>query len=123
MKVCGLNRSTSPPSLPSEAWREKGWRQAGESCAAAIASTAMKPTLWRLSAYCAPGLPRPTKSFIASSSSQRAGRAAPEDIARDVKKLFLLLVLLLFFLGLLFGGGGLGGSGRPPALRRRGRHL
>src|SRR3546814_19261241 len=29
-----------------------------------MASTAMKPTLCRLSAYCAPGLPRPTQSCM-----------------------------------------------------------
>ena len=37
---------------------------------AAIACTAMKPILWRLPAYCSPGLPRPTKSSMASPPSR-----------------------------------------------------
>src|SRR6476469_3111388 len=59
-----------------------------------MASTAMNPTLCRLKAYSAPGLPRPTKSFI--SSSRQKERKAVRRRRRLV--LLLLLLLLLVFL-------------------------
>ena len=39
----------------------------------AMTSSAMKPTLWRRSAYCGPGLPRPTQSCIEPSMVRRPG--------------------------------------------------
>src|SRR5262245_48166512 len=46
----------SPPSLPVF--------HAGRLCLEASSSTTWKPILWRLRAYFAPGLPRPTTSHI-----------------------------------------------------------
>src|SRR5690242_18984808 len=48
----------SPPSLPVF--------HAGRPCLATSSSTTWKPLLWRLRAYFAPGLPRPTTSHIAT---------------------------------------------------------
>src|SRR6478736_871313 len=74
MKVCGLSRSTcSRPSLPSAARPWKRLRQAGKPWVAAMVSAAMKPTLCRLKAYSAPGLPRPTKSFISHPDRKNGG--------------------------------------------------
>src|SRR5262245_57915705 len=66
-----------------------------------MASTAMKPTLCRLKAYSAPGLPRPTKSFISSS------RRKEWRVARSRRRLLLLLLLVLL---LVFLWSGLGRS-------------
>src|SRR6185369_14210349 len=106
MKVPGFSRTTfSPPSLPSQHQPWNRLRQVGKSCVAAIESSAMKPTLCRLSAYCAPGLPRPTNSFMSHPSE--AGESPPR------RGLFLLLVLLLLvLLRLVLLRGALGTLGR-----------
>jgi hypothetical protein len=63
IKVWGLRRRTrSPPIVPSTARPAKRARQGPSG--SARRSTAMKPTLWRFWACFAPGLPRPTMSFM-----------------------------------------------------------
>src|SRR5215475_1826069 len=62
----------SPPSLPDF--------HAGSPCLATSSSTTWKPMLWRLRAYFAPGLPRPTTShtvryFLAAALAAGAALA------------------------------------------------
>src|SRR6478672_3842500 len=66
MKVCGLSRSTRlVPMRPSAIRPRNFFDQGVKLCTSAMMSAAMKPTLCRWSAYCAPGLPRPTHNCIA----------------------------------------------------------
>lgn len=65
MKVSGLSSVTrSDPRRPSQVCPWNFDRQLLNPWSAAIRSAAMKPMLWRLCAYFAPGFPRPTSNFI-----------------------------------------------------------
>src|SRR3569833_547137 len=94
MNVPGRSRSTRSRAIsPSVATPWYLRRNGPNRCALAIASTAMKPTLWRLPAYFAPGLPRPTKSSMASTArappyvdlEREEGADAPPHFLSDVK--------------------------------------
>src|SRR5205085_2132918 len=71
MKVAGFSsRMRCPPIRPCWAQPEKLFLGGSKLCTSAMASTAMKPTLWRCIAYCAPGLPRPTQICTGANSPQ-----------------------------------------------------
>ena len=64
MNVWGISsrsRVAAWPTSASSPWSLGCWRKEPPSSAASR-STAMKPTLWRVSKYFGPGLPRPTTS-------------------------------------------------------------
>src|ERR1700752_5191107 len=65
MKVAGLSsRMRAVPIRPSVVHPRNCFFHRPTPWTSAIVSTAMKPTLCRCSAYCAPGLPRSTQSCI-----------------------------------------------------------
>src|SRR5271157_42320 len=65
----------SDPTTPSAASPEKRARKGPMRWARAIASIAMKPMLWRLRAWRAPGLPSPAMTSMGSPIDQHEGRA------------------------------------------------
>ena len=66
-------RSRPAPSATSPWYRA---RNGPNRWASAIASTAMKPMLWRLRAYRAPGLPSPAMRSMSGSPSKQPARLA-----------------------------------------------
>src|SRR5690349_16532329 len=67
--------------LPSVATPWKRRRHGAKPWRFAIASTAMKPMLWRLAACLAPGLPRPTNSSMDQHQKIPATDVAGTDVA------------------------------------------
>src|SRR5277367_2351438 len=76
MYVCGLSRVTRVPSIkPSAASPCQRARNGPKRRASAIESTAMKPMLWRLRAWRAPGLPSAAMTSMGPPIDQHEGRA------------------------------------------------
>src|SRR5271165_3539472 len=130
MKVCGASSMTRFEAIaPSEARPEKRARNGPMRCAAAIASSAMKPILWRLRRWRWPGLPSPAMTSMRGPRSI-APRAAPAaKPLPEGRERFSALLLGGLGRGGLRGGGRSGGGplggcccalgGSGGALRRR----
>ena len=126
MKVSGLSSATLCPSMRISASRPLNFERHWPSCRRASSSTTSQPTLCRLRAYSAPGLPRPATSR-SSEVPCRRGQSRIAVLAFGVAvargggfgfggRLFTRLGLALGGRGLL----GLLGAGRVADRREHG---
>src|SRR5213075_3285189 len=120
MKVWGLSSSRLwRPIRPSLTRPRNFFCHGPKPWTAAMASAAMKPTLWRWSAYCAPGLPRPAQICMgAVTASKNAHPASGMGVLVRIGSRRSLGFLAAFGFAAGFTLGFFLADGRNLALRR-----